>query len=41
MTWTLLHNNAPWRLKETALEKLIGTLTSQESDAKEDKLIKK
>ena len=41
MTGTLLHNNAPWKLNDTALAKLIGTLTSQESDAKEDKLIKK
>ena len=41
MTWTLFHINAPWRLKDTALAKLIGTLTSQENDAKEDKLIKK
>ena len=41
MIWTLFHNNAPWRLKDTAQAKLIRTLTSQESDAKEDKLIKK
>ena len=26
------------KVKDTALAKLIGTLTSQESDAKEDKL---
>ena len=31
--WTLFHNNTSWRLKDTAQAKLIGTLTSQESDA--------
>ena len=31
--WTLFHNNTSCRLKDTAQAKLIGTLTSQESDA--------
>ena len=34
--WTLFHNMTPWRLKNTTQAKLLGTLTSQDSDAKED-----
>ena len=34
--WTLFHNKTPWRLKNTAQTNLIRTLTSQDSDAKED-----
>ena len=34
--WTLFHNKTPWRLKNTAQANLIRTLTSQDSDAKED-----
>ena len=33
---TLFHNKTPWRLKNTAQANLIRTLTSQDSDAKED-----
>ena len=34
--WTLFHNKTPWRLKNTAQANLIRTLTSQDSDSKED-----
>ena len=36
IVWTLFHNKTPWKLKSTAEAKLKGTLTSQDSDAKED-----